>query len=179
MFLSNIRPDYADHHPDDLISLIRPDLETSIFLTQMADSEEMSLSLACSNLILRGFLEEELLYILRKLLELRLCSFLWRFIVPRLPIYATLLLCEITALPTKPPSAWVLPSMSNIDETVTVQKQPAESTESQTDQEATETRHSSVGVILRSKMEVIEVDSRQLSWDCLIDRGGARKSGLK
>lgn len=58
--------------------------------------------------------------------------------------------------------------MNNIDETATVQEQLAGSVELDKDSGASEMRHFSIGVNLRSKVEAVEVDSRQLSRDCLI-----------
>lgn len=76
------------------------------------------------------------------------------------------LLCEIAALPNKPPSAWVAPSIGNVGETVTVLEQAAGSAELHS--EAPEPKHSSIGVTLSGKAEAVEVNSRQLSRDCLI-----------
>lgn len=76
------------------------------------------------------------------------------------------LLCEIAALPTTPPSAWVVPSIGNVHETVTVQEQPTGTTEPVSDD--SELKRPSIGVTLGGKVEAIEVNSRQLSRDCLI-----------
>jgi protein MON2 len=79
------------------------------------------------------------------------------------------LLCEIAALPTKPPSAWVVPSISSVNETATVQEQPAGSAELLN--EVYEAKRSSIGITLGGKVEAVEVNSRQLSRDCLIAIG--------
>lgn len=61
----------------------------------------------------------------------------------------------------------MVPSISSIDETATVQEKSA-GAELHKDDGAYEVRHSSIGVNLRSKVEAVEVDSRQISRDCLI-----------
>jgi hypothetical protein len=81
------------------------------------------------------------------------------------------LLCEIAALPTKPPSAWVVPSISSVDETTTVQELSTATGNIHTDDRPFPLRRGSVGVSLGGKVEAVEVDSRGLSRECLIAIG--------
>ncbi|KAF8579144.1 hypothetical protein K439DRAFT_1394877 [Ramaria rubella] len=143
------------------------------------------------------FVEEELLYVLRKLVETRLWpGTLWAafqtrpseiavvqppldpalspsqlipLAIQRSPVahlfHFYSLLCEIAALPTKPPSAFVMPSVNAIEETATVQEQEAKNIP---DDRPSPTRRPSIGITLMGKFEPVEVDSRQLSRGCLM-----------
>ncbi|GJJ14425.1 hypothetical protein Clacol_008689 [Clathrus columnatus] len=134
-------------------------------------------------------IEEELLYVLRKLLETKLWSgTLWAALQEKpsevanvqpafdlslsLPEIMQLtaqrstmahlfhfypVLLEIAVLPNKPATLWMMPSLSDVGETTTIEVQGVSSKAS----------FSHIGVNLGGKAEAVEVDSRKLAGECL------------
>lgn len=148
------------------------------------------------------YIEEELLYILRKLHNMRLWpGTLWAAfqdqpsevaveqpaldislppsqLIPQAVQRSTVahlfhfhsLLCDIATLPAQPPSVWVLPSINEVNETVTVDEDSAGSNAYPQNGSPVDKR-SSIGITLGAKAKAVEVNSRQLARDCLVVLG--------
>ncbi|KIJ29792.1 hypothetical protein M422DRAFT_784193 [Sphaerobolus stellatus SS14] len=140
------------------------------------------------------FIEEELLYILRKLLEMRLWTgTLWATYQEK-PSEVALLIhhshphesfqknpndlrwhtfsistssCAKSQPYPKSPSVWVMPSLSEVDDTTTVREDSAGLNAYQGQDKTKLDKRSSIGMSLGAKAKAVEIDSRQLARDCL------------